>query len=103
MEYPKVKRVVDKELINTIMEEQGSCLVGYITDKYGACSDRGYDPHHIDSRGSGGADARGNIIRLCRYHHNLFHNGLIPKTELRGILTTFYNNPAIWTTNRTSG
>ena len=97
--YPKPQRKVNKELIQQIMQEQGLCLVGPTQD-YGACSDEGVDPHHIDSRGSGGNDERSNIIRLCRYHHNLFHNGKIPKEVLRGILAKFYSYTTLWIPNR---
>ncbi len=77
MEYPKKKRIVDKELVKQIMAEQKHCL---ITDYD---SHRGEDcPHHIISRGAGGDDVRGNIIRVCLHHHQMIHNGLIPKGYL---------------------
>jgi hypothetical protein len=100
MEYPKQTRTVNKDLIKAIMEEQGVCLVGFDTGDFGPCSDPGYDPHHIQTRGSGGNDERGNIIRLCRYHHNSFHNGKIPREYLEELLDKFYSYTNIWTPNR---
>lgn len=80
-EYPKLMRVVDTKLIETILEEQGCCLVG-LTGRFGDCFGNNRLPHHIKSRGSGGADERGNIIRVCLGHHQKIHNGLIKKTIL---------------------
>jgi hypothetical protein len=77
---PKLFRETNVELIREIMDEQGVCLIGWL-NKHGSCYG-GHDPHHITSRGSGGGDIRGNIIRLCRKHHDLAHRGKIKKSEL---------------------
>lgn len=74
------RRVNDRELLDKIMEEQIVCLIGWL-NKHGNCYG-GHDPHHIKSRGSGGGDVRGNIIRLCRKHHDMAHHGDIKKSEL---------------------
>lgn len=83
--YPKPMRVVDKELIEVILDEQGCCLVG-LTGHFGDCFGSDRLPHHIKSRGSGGSDERGNIIRVCLHHHQMCHNGLIPKSILYALL-----------------
>lgn len=80
--YPKKKRIVDKNLVSLIMNEQKHCL---LQNMYGECY--GNDcPHHVKSRGSGGNDERGNIFRCCLVHHQKIHNGLIPKSVLYNIL-----------------
>lgn len=38
------------------------------------CGGRPADPHHINTRGSGGPDESWNIMRLCRLHHRQFHD-----------------------------
>lgn len=56
---------------------------------YKNCSG-GLDPHHITHRGAGGDDIPENVITLCRHHHNLVHNGTIPRSKLYAILTERY-------------
>jgi hypothetical protein len=85
---PKIKRIVDKDLIQQILDEQGTCLVG-LDGYYGCCFGDNRLPHHIKSRGSGGGDARGNIIRVCLHHHQMAHNSLIPKKYLYELLEKF--------------
>lgn len=80
LSYPKVKRTVNRNLLDEIMEEQLTCLVG-MDKRYGSCSGP-HCPHHIISRGAGGDDSRGNIIRVCLHHHQMIHNGLISKEYL---------------------
>jgi hypothetical protein len=84
-EYPKSMRVVNTKLIETILEEQGCCLIG-LTGRFGDCFGNNRLPHHIKSRGSGGADERGNIIRVCWFHHASIHNGLISRSVLYKLL-----------------
>lgn len=79
-EFYKNTRQENRDLIYEIMQEQGVCLIGWL-NKHGSCYGP-HDPHHIKSRGSGGDDVKGNIIRLCRKHHNMSHNGKIKKSEL---------------------
>jgi hypothetical protein len=86
-EYPKQKRIVNKELIAQIMAEQKHCLIEGYGRHYGEeC------PHHIKSRGSGGGDVRGNILRVCARHHAVIHNGLISREVLYKILERFYGS-----------
>ena len=73
---PKPKREENLELIEEIRLEQNVCMLRD-KDCFG-----GLDMHHIKSRGSGGGDVRGNLILLCRHHHQLAHNGKIPKKVL---------------------
>ncbi len=77
---PKPSRVEDLALIDEIREEQSTCLIG-MSKKYGMCWGE-HDMHHIDTKGSGGGDLRDNLIRLCRHHHQMAHNGKIPKSKL---------------------
>jgi 5-methylcytosine-specific restriction endonuclease McrA len=88
MEFPKPHREENLELIEEIREEQGICML----KGHGECfkESDGDDIHHIKSRGSGGETKRGNLIRLCRRHHQIAHNGKIPKSTLYKILETFY-------------
>ena len=84
MEYPKQKRIVNKELVAQIMAEQKHCLIEGYGHHFGEeC------PHHIKSRGSGGGDVRGNILRVCLRHHQMIHNGLISKAEQRRIVAKY--------------
>jgi hypothetical protein len=78
---PKPARVVNPALIQEILDEQGCCLVGQ-KGAYDACSDPGIDMHHIASRRSGGGDIRGNLIRVCRHHHQMIHAAKIPRSVL---------------------
>lgn len=41
--------------------------------------------HHIKSKGSGGDDAKENLIHLCYLCHDLAHRGKISKEKLRKI------------------
>lgn len=87
---PKPKRTKDLELIDRIMERQGCCLVGF-DGGYGQCN--GEDcAHHIKSRGSGGGDVEGNILRVCLHHHQMIHNGLIDKDYQYSLLDTYDND-----------
>ena len=61
--YPKIKRVVDLDLLSEVREH--SCFV---------CGKPGpSDPHHITSKGAGGGDTKDNLIPLCRKDHVKFH------------------------------
>lgn len=60
--HPKVKRIVNKELIT------------YLKNRPCAACGRLYvDVHHIVSRGAGGGDVLNNLIPLCREHHTEIH------------------------------
>jgi hypothetical protein len=63
------------------MEEQGHCLIEGFGNHYGEDC-----PHHLRSRGSGGDDIRGNIIRVCFRHHTMIHSANIPRDYLYKIL-----------------
>ena len=42
------------------------------------------DPHHIRARGRGkGVPDLGNVVPLCRRHHNLFHTLGLPRFQDR--------------------
>jgi len=56
---------------------------------YGPCS-AGLDVHHIQARGSGGADRKENLISVCRAHHDLAKTGRIGQAVFRGILARRY-------------
>ena len=85
MESPKPSRTVDT---NAIQRERnyGVCKYGLLAKD--GCSG-GLDVHHIDTRGSGGGDVKGNLILLCRRHHNRAHQGLISKQQLRDAVRHF--------------
>jgi 5-methylcytosine-specific restriction endonuclease McrA len=85
---PKPGRIIDISVINEIRDKHCCCLVGF-DGRFGKCSDSGIDMHHIISRGSGGGDVKGNLIRLCRHHHQMCHNALISKKILYEILDKF--------------
>jgi hypothetical protein len=74
---PKPTRKQDLDLIEEIRKEQTICMLR----GHGKCFG-GLDMHHIKSRGSGGEDVRGNLILLCRHHHQMAHNGKISKSVL---------------------
>ena len=95
MEHPRGARISDPNLVEEIREQHGSCIVGQYGE-YGGCSDPGIDMHHIHTRGSGGGDVRGNLIRLCRQHHNMAHNGLISRATLKDYLLRRITVPALW-------
>jgi hypothetical protein len=87
LSQPKQIRVKDRKLVEKILERQGCCLVGF-DGKFGQC--KGEDcPHHIQSRGSGGGDVEGNILRVCLHHHQTIHNGLISKEYQFELLETY--------------
>ena len=68
-------------------ERDGVCLYGLV--KKDGCSS-GLDPHHIKTRGSGGSDAKENLITLCRKHHNEAQERKIKAGFLRRILQNFF-------------
>jgi hypothetical protein len=63
MMFPKIKRVVNRKLLDEVKTRP--CFV---------CRYRPTDPCHIISRGSGGPDEPYNVISLCRKHHQLHHS-----------------------------
>ena len=82
------ERIVDPKMVEWVVKRRdGYCLYG-ISEKQG-CSG-GVDPHHIDSKGSGGDDIPENLITLCRKHHIMAQENLISKYKLRGILTKYF-------------
>lgn len=40
----------------------------------------------------------GNLVRLCRKHHNMAHNGLIPRNILIKYLYQGSDEPILWIT-----
>ncbi len=59
----KPKRIVDKKLLSEIKAKP--CVV---------CGKQGpNDAHHIKTRKSFGDDVKENLICLCRFHHQLWH------------------------------
>lgn len=56
--FPKSNRARDKVFLKKI--KQLPCFV---------CGLKPVDPAHIQTRGSGGPDARDNVLPLCRNHH----------------------------------
>jgi 5-methylcytosine-specific restriction endonuclease McrA len=86
-EKPKIVRISDKSAIEQVRNREGVCMYGLATRE--TCSG-GLDVHHIKSKGSGGGDTLENMITLCRKHHNMFHNGNIPRKRLQQILQTYY-------------
>lgn len=63
MSLAKIKRQVDKELLEAVRELP--------------CMAKGCPPpnhaHHISSRGSGGDDMADNVVALCMVHHTEYH------------------------------
>jgi len=72
---PKVKRIVDQDLIDRI-RESGSCQI------FG-CNEHPLHVHHIKSKGSGGDDVSENLVRVCWKHHAKIHSGNIARDVLR--------------------
>jgi 5-methylcytosine-specific restriction endonuclease McrA len=74
---PKPKRTKDKALLKAL--RLGHCeLCGR--------ADMGLQVHHVVSKGSGGPDARENLITLCRLCHLRAHAGEIDKAALWAIV-----------------
>lgn len=65
--YPKPKRIVDREAIESV-RAFGKCMMLGMGECYGEL-----DVHHIVGRGAGGNDTLDNLVLLCRGHHNLIH------------------------------
>jgi len=85
---PKHVRVSDRSIVKAAFQRDGVCLYGlYMRED---CSD-GLDPHHMDTRGSGGDDSLKNIITLCRKHHQLAQTNVIKKIKLHEILSIYYH------------
>ena len=85
---PKHVRISDRSIVKAAIQRDGVCLYGLY--KRQGCS-AGLDPHHMDTRGSGGDDSLKNIITLCRAHHQLAQTNVITKAELREILSIYYH------------
>ncbi|MCK9369449.1 HNH endonuclease [Candidatus Dojkabacteria bacterium] len=61
---------MNKELRNRIKELDGNmCRV------YGCGITEGLDVHHLVPVGAGGRDEEGNLITICRKHHNMIKTG----------------------------
>jgi len=60
----KPKRTVNKDLLKNITKLP--CLI--------CKKNPPSDPHHMTTRGAGGGDTIGNVIPLCRPHHQEFHS-----------------------------
>lgn len=78
------KRIVDPRLLRWVIHERdGGCLYGFYEG--GQCQ-FGFDPHHIVPRSMGGDDVSENIITLCRKHHDMAEERLIPRELLQEIV-----------------
>ena len=62
------------------------CLYGMF---HGDCQ-FGLDPHHLIRRAQGGHDTKENVLALCRKHHDMAEENLIPYEELKSIMITLY-------------
>jgi hypothetical protein len=70
---------------NTLLARDGRCLVcGRYLD------DSTINPHHITTKGAGGADQPENGISLCQECHVAVHNGQHSPATLRWILMLTY-------------
>ena len=56
------------------------------------CGSRSVDIHHIKYKSRGGQDVIGNLMALCRAHHNQAHNEILKENELRKIHYKFLEN-----------
>ena len=67
----KHKRIMSKKTINEIRSTR--CEI---------CGQRtNIEPHHINTRGSGGGDIRENLIQLCTQCHINTHSGQYPTKD----------------------
>ena len=67
----KHKRIISKKTINEIRSTR--CEI---------CGQRtNIEPHHINTRGSGGGDIRENLIQLCTQCHINTHSGQHPTKD----------------------
>jgi len=87
MEKLKDEREIDPKVMKAARERDGYCLWGLV--RKDGCSG-GLDPHHIQTRGSGGDDVLENLICLCRKHHNEAHAHKITPIQLRAVLSRFF-------------
>lgn len=60
--FPKSPRIKDPNLLATF--RSFPCLV---------CGVQPSEAHHITTRGAGGDDVPENLMPLCTYHHQLWH------------------------------
>jgi 5-methylcytosine-specific restriction endonuclease McrA len=74
---PTPKRTKDKALLKSIRKPYCE-FCRYVVP--------GLEVHHIISKGSGGPDARENLITLCRLCHLRAHAGEIDKAALWAIV-----------------
>jgi hypothetical protein len=86
---PKTIRTSDTNTIEAVRRRDGRCLMGPVLRN--GCVE-GFDVHHIQSKGSGGGDVEGNMICLCRRHHQDAHNHRIIREQLSSTLVRFYPN-----------
>jgi len=49
------------------------------------CKSRSVDIHHVKYKSRGGQDDIGNLMALCRKHHNQAHNEILKENELKEI------------------
>ena len=62
MLFPKKKRIIDRELLQSFSKKR--CIIcGWVPS----------DPHHVKTVGSGGDDVESNLLALCRKHHTEIH------------------------------
>jgi hypothetical protein len=60
--FPKTPRIQDPELLATF--RTFPCL---------SCGTKPSEAHHITTRGAGGDDVPENLMPLCTYHHQQWH------------------------------
>ena len=86
-------RIKDKDAqIFVKQQRDGMCLVKLSRKmllKYGDCYGP-LDVHHLRTRGSGGDDVPENMITLCRKHHTMAGDWIIPREELEELLHDWF-------------
>lgn len=64
--FPKVKRMVDRELLDSFHDRP--CRIGN-KDCFGQVV-----AHHVKTKKSGGGDVEANLWALCVFHHRSIHD-----------------------------
>ena len=69
--FPKHKRIINRKMIQACRKNRCE-YCGTVTN---------IEPHHINTRGSGGGDIKENLIQLCTQCHINAHSGVLNKEE----------------------
>ena len=69
--FPKHRRMVNRKMIQACRKNRCE-YCGAVTN---------IEPHHINTRGSGGGDIKENLIQLCTRCHINTHSGQYPTKE----------------------